>query len=133
MTTTAEFLPWLAGWVTLSLRADWDEATQRSFIQQIVPLYRLRGTATGLERMLELYTGQPVEIDDDFEDPPYLLPGAADAERGGPGAAAAQAADRPGHHRPGKAGAHLLRPAGRGADDAAGVGGAARARRTRRC
>jgi phage tail-like protein len=57
-TTNAEFLPWLAGWVTLSLRADWDEATKRSFIQQIVPLYRLRGTKAGLERMLELYIGQ---------------------------------------------------------------------------
>jgi phage tail-like protein len=73
MTATAEFLPWLAGWVTLSLRADWDEATKRSFIQQIVPLYRLRGTQTGLERLLELYTGQVPEIDDDFEDPSYFF------------------------------------------------------------
>jgi phage tail-like protein len=66
-TTGAEFLPWLAGWVTLSLRADWDETTKRSFIQQIVPLYRLRGTKAGLQRMLELYTGQRPDIDDDFE------------------------------------------------------------------
>src|SRR4029077_2791665 len=51
VTTEADFLPWLAGWVTLSLRADWDEQTQRSFIQQIVRLYRLRGTRAGLLRM----------------------------------------------------------------------------------
>jgi len=73
MTTTAEFLPWLAGWVTLSLRADWDEATKRSFIQQIVPLYRLRGTKAGLERLLELYTGQLPEVDDDFEQPGHFF------------------------------------------------------------
>ena len=73
MTTEAEFLPWLAGWVTLSLRADWDEATRRSFIQQIVPLYRLRGTKAGLERMLELYTGQLSEVDDDLEQPAHFF------------------------------------------------------------
>jgi phage tail-like protein len=73
VTTEADFLPWLAGWVTLSLRADWDEVTQRSFIQQIVPLYRLRGTRAGLLRMLALYTGEPVEIYDTFDDPPYFF------------------------------------------------------------
>ena len=75
MTATAEFLPWLAGWVTLSLRADWDEATKRSFIQQIVPLYRhCAARKRGLERLLSrLYTGQLPEIDDDFEDPSYFF------------------------------------------------------------
>jgi phage tail-like protein len=71
--TKAEFLPWLAGWVTLSLRADWDEATKRSFIQQIVPLYRLRGTKAGLQRMLELYAGQRPDIYDDFEQPAHFF------------------------------------------------------------
>jgi phage tail-like protein len=73
VTTEADFLPWLAGWVTLSLRADWDEQTQRSFIQQIVSLYRLRGTRAGLLRMLALYTGEPVEIYDAFDDPPFFF------------------------------------------------------------
>lgn len=73
VTTEADFLPWLAGWVTLSLRADWDEQTQRTFIQQIVSLYRLRGTRAGLLRMLALYTGEPVEIYDAFDDPPYFF------------------------------------------------------------
>jgi phage tail-like protein len=72
-TTGAEFLPWLASWVTLSLRADWDETTKRSFIQQIVPLYRLRGTKAGLQRMLELYAGQRPDIDDDFEQPAHFF------------------------------------------------------------
>lgn len=60
----AEFLPWLANWVALTLRADWEETTRRAFIQQIVPLYRLRGTRAGLQRMLELYTREPVTIMD---------------------------------------------------------------------
>jgi phage tail-like protein len=64
-TTGEEFLPWLAGWVGLVLRGDWDVPTRRRFIREIVPLYRLRGTKEGLRQMLTLYTGQPVDIDDD--------------------------------------------------------------------
>lgn len=66
-TTTEEFLPWLASWVGLSLRADWDAATRRAFLREIVPLYRLRGTKEGLRQVLMLYTGQPVTINDDLE------------------------------------------------------------------
>jgi phage tail-like protein len=72
-TTDAEFLPWLAGWVSLTLRADWDETTRRGFIAQIVPLYRLRGTPAGLKQMLTLYTGEPVQIYDAFDSPPYFF------------------------------------------------------------
>ncbi|MFZ4727174.1 MAG: phage tail protein [Pseudanabaena sp.] len=53
--TPADFLPWLAGWVALSLREDWDEGVKRQFISQIVPLYRLRGTILGLKKMLTIY------------------------------------------------------------------------------
>jgi phage tail-like protein len=53
--TPAEFLPWLAGWVALSLRDDWDERTKRIFVQQIAPLYQLRGTREGLKQILSLY------------------------------------------------------------------------------
>lgn len=53
--TPSEFLPWLAGWVALSLRHDWEEETKRKFISEIVPLYRWRGTKTGLEKILKLY------------------------------------------------------------------------------
>lgn len=84
--TPEEFLPWLAGWVALSLRADWDAATKRSFIQEIVSLYRLRGTKAGLARMLAIYTGNPVEINDDFAQLPHffqvkLTLGDADVDR----------------------------------------------------
>lgn len=53
--TPTEFLPWLAGWVALSLRDDWDEKTKRQFISQIVPLYQIRGTVPGMKKMLEIY------------------------------------------------------------------------------
>ncbi|WP_072622698.1 phage tail protein [Spirulina major] len=53
--TPAEFLPWLAGWIALSLREDWDEAVKRQFISQMVPLYRIRGTVRGLKKMLSIY------------------------------------------------------------------------------
>jgi phage tail-like protein len=73
-TTPGEFLPWLAGWVALSLRADWDIETQRSFIQEIVPLYRLRGTSAGLKRMLEIYTrNENVVIYDAFDEPAHFF------------------------------------------------------------
>src|SRR5262245_65616576 len=74
--TEPEFLPWLANWVALSLRADWNVATRRSFIGQIVPLYGLRGPKEGLRRMLRLYTGREGEIDDGFDQLPHYFPAA---------------------------------------------------------
>jgi phage tail-like protein len=58
----AEFLSWLASWLALSLREDWEEEEKRRFISRIVPLYRLRGTRAGLAEMLRTYTRLPVEI-----------------------------------------------------------------------
>jgi phage tail-like protein len=72
-TTEPEFLPWLAGWVALTLRADWDVATRRGFIRQIVPLYGLRGTPEGLRQMLQLYTGREVVVDDAFDQAPHFF------------------------------------------------------------
>ena len=71
--TDPEFLDWLAGWVSLTLRADWDVPTRRDFIAKIVPLYTLRGTVDGLAQMLGLYTGQSVEIHDTFDAVPYFF------------------------------------------------------------
>lgn len=75
-TTPEEFLPWLAGWVALSLRADWDADTKRGFIREIVPLYRQRGTLGGLQRMLEIYLrawGENVVIFDEFDQPAHFF------------------------------------------------------------
>jgi phage tail P2-like protein len=53
--TPAEFLPWLANWVAISLHPGWDETTRRHFLRQIVPLYQQRGTRAGLQQVLDLY------------------------------------------------------------------------------
>jgi phage tail-like protein len=73
--TPPEFLPWLAGWVALSLRDDWNEESQRAFIREIVPLYKLRGTKRGLEAILQIYLrnagfSEEVQIFDQFNDLP---------------------------------------------------------------
>ena len=57
LTPAADFLPWLAGWVALTLDEEWEESTRRRLIGQAVELYRWRGTAHGLRRYLQLYTG----------------------------------------------------------------------------
>ncbi|MFC4584932.1 phage tail protein I [Sphaerisporangium corydalis] len=75
-----EFLPWLAGWVALSLRADWPVETRRDFINEVVPLYRERGTPAGLRKLLEIYvrpinggrTGD-VAVFDDFDRPAHYF------------------------------------------------------------
>lgn len=59
LTPADEFLPWLAGWVALTLDEEWPETTRRRLLCQAVELYRWRGTAQGLRRYLELYTKLP--------------------------------------------------------------------------
>ena len=54
--TPDEFLDWLSGWVALSLRADVPPERQRLLIANAVPLYRIRGTKAGLEKLVSLYT-----------------------------------------------------------------------------
>jgi phage tail-like protein len=60
--TREEFLPWLAGWVALGLRADWSVAQKRDFVARVVPLYRGRGTAANLAELLKIYTGLTPQI-----------------------------------------------------------------------
>jgi phage tail-like protein len=58
--TPEDFLHWLAGWVALSLRDDWEVKVKRNFIQQIIPLYRQRGTPAALSQMLKIYLQKQV-------------------------------------------------------------------------
>jgi len=62
--TREEFLPWLAGWVALSLRADWTLEQQRGFLADIVPLYHSRGTKENMIKLLRIYTGGTPTIDE---------------------------------------------------------------------
>ncbi|HEX6904126.1 MAG TPA: phage tail protein [Thermoanaerobaculia bacterium] len=61
-----DFLDWLAGWVALSLRPDWDVDTRRRILAEIVPAYRWRGTPAGLKRVLKAFTGLEPRIQEQF-------------------------------------------------------------------
>ena len=56
--TRKEFLPWLAGWVAFSLRADVDEKKQREFIANMTELYRWRGTKKNLITLFKIFTNR---------------------------------------------------------------------------
>lgn len=64
-----EFLAWLAGWVSLTLRDDWTTDHKRKFIAKAVQLYRLRGTKAGVTQFVQTYTGgPPIEISEQGAD-----------------------------------------------------------------
>lgn len=50
------FLPWLAQWVALSLRADLDPPRLRRAIAWAVPLYRRRGCWSSLRQWIEIFS-----------------------------------------------------------------------------
>jgi phage tail-like protein len=64
LSAPADFLPWLATWVALTVDEDWSELKRRRLIREAVTLYRWRGTARGLSRYLEIYTGTMPIIND---------------------------------------------------------------------
>ncbi|MFL6337409.1 MAG: phage tail protein [Pyrinomonadaceae bacterium] len=72
--TPAEFLPWLAQWTALTLRADMTLEEQRSFLAQVVRLYAGRGTEANLKELLRLFVGgatPTIELRPDDE--PYFF------------------------------------------------------------
>ena len=58
----AEFLPWLASWLALTLDQEWPEQKKRILVRHAVQLYKLRGTVRGLKLFLEIFTGVEPEI-----------------------------------------------------------------------
>jgi phage tail-like protein len=60
--TPATFLPWLASWLAMPLLEGWDEEKRREIIQRVPELYRLRGTARGLQLALRLFADVKAEI-----------------------------------------------------------------------
>jgi phage tail-like protein len=60
--TPAAFLPWLASWLAMPLLEGWDEEKRRGIIQRVPELYRLRGTARGLELALRLFADVKAKI-----------------------------------------------------------------------
>jgi phage tail-like protein len=78
----ADFLPWLATWVSLILDENWPELRRRRLIKEAVELFRWRGTRKGLKRYLYLYAGVTPEIADQPFTGMRLGP---EARLGGPG------------------------------------------------
>jgi phage tail-like protein len=59
-----EFVRWMAGWLGLALDPSLPEEQQRSLVRAAGPLFPLRGTKTGLQRLLEAFTRSDVEVGD---------------------------------------------------------------------
>jgi phage tail-like protein len=73
--TPKEFLPWLAGWVAFSLRADVDEKKQREFIANMIELYRWRGTKQNLITLFKIFTNREPTVTEpsDEANPHYFI------------------------------------------------------------
>lgn len=56
-----DFVSWLASWIALALDEEWEDEQRRRLLSEAMELYRWRGTARGLKRYLEIYTGLPRE------------------------------------------------------------------------
>src|SRR6185369_16778372 len=54
--TPAPFLPWLAGFLGLTIDPSWPEARQRALVRNAGALARLRGTAAGVKLWLDIVT-----------------------------------------------------------------------------
>lgn len=57
-TAPPKFLAWLASWLNVSLEEGWPEDKKRYFIQRAVELYKIKGTRTGIEELIRIYTGK---------------------------------------------------------------------------
>lgn len=66
-TSPVGFLPWLANWYELYFDPTWSEVAMRTVLQEAHLIYLRRGTAWSLQRLLEIYTGTTVQIEDDNE------------------------------------------------------------------
>jgi phage tail-like protein len=67
-TSPSGFLPWLANWYEAEFDSTWGENQRRHFLEEAWLIYARRGTKWSLARVLEIYIGQPAEVDDLAED-----------------------------------------------------------------
>lgn len=82
-TAPAALLPWLARWTGLELPDSLPEERMRMVLAESVDLCRWRGTMYGLERLLELATGELIKVQEDPERPFVVrIIAPSNAERG---------------------------------------------------
>jgi len=60
----AEFLSWLGSWMGTTLYRRLSEDKQREFIANAADYYRYRGTLHNLQRLLKLFTGFEVQVEE---------------------------------------------------------------------
>ncbi|WP_166240053.1 phage tail protein [Paenibacillus turpanensis] len=61
---SGEYLRWLGSWLAVPKDYAWEERKLRQLIKQAPMLYKQRGTRSGLQQMLQLYTGvEPLIIE----------------------------------------------------------------------
>jgi len=62
-----DFFPWLVSWFSDYYKYSIPEETLRLVISNIVPLYRWRGTAVGMSRLLEIIIGVKPSVLDNYK------------------------------------------------------------------
>lgn len=66
-TEIEDFLIWMASWMSLVLKEDWDIEKKREVIAKMIPIYKIRGTKKGLEEYLKIYVGEGIKITEYLE------------------------------------------------------------------
>jgi phage tail-like protein len=61
--TAGDFINYLSSWVALIQNQTWDIKSQRRLLGEIVPLYKKRGTESGLSQYLKIYLKEFEEAD----------------------------------------------------------------------
>lgn len=67
MESPKDFFPWLVSWFSDYHKYSIPEETLRLVISNIVPLYRWRGTAAGISRLLEIIIGTKPDVMDNYK------------------------------------------------------------------
>ena len=63
-TTDQDFLPWLAGWLALSMNPDWNPLERRKMLMAAAQLFPVRGTATAIRDFVKIYVDANVVIEE---------------------------------------------------------------------
>ena len=66
-TTNEEWLVYVSTWMGLVLDPSWDKDRRRLLLTEVMDLYQKRGTREGLQRYLEIYTGNRPVILEGFQ------------------------------------------------------------------
>ncbi len=78
MEAPMEFVRWMASWFGVSLDTAENDESTRLLVQYAVPLFRRRGTASGLRTILKIVTGiEPQILENTMPYGPYVISGSA--------------------------------------------------------